>query len=166
MKNYLFILLILMIRTVFAENTEILKCHVTNEEWQSTLVIDSLGGGILRFQKTGDSNFYACNMRLVSFSDTRGGVVPMLRASLSLVACDPDINQYRTKILSSVNILVNLREAQPKEGSLQWLQDKMPDVCQVEKLKLDDLKEYAIKWSRGQWGRKPASMPDKIKKKF
>lgn len=166
MKNLLFSLIILMIQPVFAENTEILKCRVTNNEWQSVLVIDSLGGGILKFQKSGDPNFYACSMKLVAFSDMRNGVVPSLRTTMKLGACDPDITRYRDKILSTVYLDVMISGSTAKEGEVQWLQDRQPETCKVEKIRLQDMHEYSVKWSKGEWGRKPASTPEKIKKKF
>lgn len=166
MKKLILFFVLSAASVAFAENTEVLKCRVSNPEWQSTLVIDSLGGGFLRFQKAGDANFYACSLRIVTFNDTRGGQVQVLKSELRVGACDPDISRYRNKILSSVNILIDLNSGAPREGSLQWLQDKQPDTCHIEKLRLDDTKEYSSMFRKGSWGRRPASTPDKIKKKF
>lgn len=166
MKKLMMLMILLVGPFTFAENTEILKCRVSNPEWRSTIVIDSLGAGILRFQKTGDTNFYACALRMVTFNDTRGGQVAVLKSELRLGACDPDISQYRNKILPSVNILIDLTSGAPKTGSLQWLQDKQPDECQIEKLRSDDTKEYSSMFRKGSWGRRPASAPEKFKKKF
>lgn len=166
MKKLILPLVLFFIQPAMAENTEVLKCRVANADWQSVFIIDSLGGGIMKFQKSGDTNFYACSMKLTSFSDMRNGVVPEVRATMALGACDPDISRYKNKLLNTVYLQVSVSGNSAKEASVQWLQDKQPENCVVEKIKLDDMHEYSVKWSKGQWGRRPASSPDKLKKKF
>jgi hypothetical protein len=166
MKKLVLTLSFLMIQPAFAENTEVIKCKIANNDWQATVVVDSLGGGILKFQKSGDPAFYACSMKMTSFSDVRGGVVPMISTSLRLGACDPVITAYRDKILSTIYLDVKVRGSAATEGKIQWLQDRQPETCRVERIKLDDMQEYSQLWAKGKWGRRPASAPDKLKKKF
>jgi len=166
MKKIIFAVTVLLAQICYAENTEVIKCRVANNDWQSTFIVDSLGSGILKFQKSGDSNFYACSMKMMSFSDMRNGVMPLITVSMKLGACDPVIAQYRNKILSSLHLHVKVLGASATEGKLQWLQDRQPENCTVEKIKLDDMQEYSVKWSKGAWGRRPASAPEKFKKKF
>ena len=166
MKSGLLIALLTFTSFALADTAEIIKCKISNKEWTSTITLNSAGEGILKFQKTGDDRFYVCSMRLNSLSDRRRAVSPNVTARFSLGECDPDIYSYEKDILRSITLIVNFDGDKPSDGLAQWLSNKQPDTCEVEKMKVNDVAMNAKKAAKGKFGRRPASAPAKFRKKF
>lgn len=141
-----------------AENSQILKCHVINREWNAIFFLDSLGSGFLKLNKSGETQSYTCALKLDYINDGQRAIVPNIKVDFTLASCDPELGEWKSEILKQQNLIVDLKDKSKPAGNVQWLRSQQPEDCKVEKLSMLDLQMGAQRFLKGQWGRTPASL--------
>ncbi len=164
MKIKIAMLIILSSIPCFAENSQILKCRVDNQEWKAVFLLDTIGAGFLKLKKTGEDLNYTCGLKLEYISDGQRNVVPEITVEFTRGSCDPELGAFDQEILKSLTLFVNLNNKEKPVGRVQWLKRKQPENCIVEKISMFDIQMNAKKWAEGKWGRSTASDPKKAPK--
>ncbi len=158
MKNlYISALIFIVSSPCFAENSQILKCRVSNQEWNTMFILDSVGSGFLKFKKANNPKTYTCALKLDFITDGQRAIVPEITVEFTLTTCDPDLGSIQSEILKRQTLTVNLTDKKKPKGRVQWLTKKQPDDCTVEKLSMIDIQLDAKRWHEGNWGRTTAS---------
>lgn len=150
----------------YAENTKIIECNTVNKEWGSLFVVDAVGNAYVKFQKSGDKNLYTCDLKIEYFNDSQRVIVPSVTVEFKREVCTPDLGGISDNILDRFILILDITQKKQPKGRIQWLKNKQPDECIVEKLRMFDVSHNSKKWIMGTWGRKTASEPvDKSKNK-
>lgn len=160
----LFIMFILSTKA-FSENTQILKCKVSNPEWNSVFILDAVGTGFLKFKKNGNNTSYTCGLKVDYINDGQRAISPNITLEFIRGACDPELETLEQELFDRYTLIVDLTKKDKPEGRVQWLRKKQPDLCIVEKMSMFDISMNAKKWVEGTWGRKTASESKDLKKK-
>lgn len=165
MKLFLtsFTIVFLLSLYAFAENSQILKCRVSNPEWTSSFVLDAVGNGFLKFKKAGDKNYNTCQLNVEYFNNNQRAIVPTVVIEFSRGTCDNELESLEREILKKMTIMVDISYSDKPKGRVQWLRSRQPDKCVVEKISMFDISMNSRKWLEGIWGRKPANESKKLK---
>ena len=159
-----FIALIVCISSFsFAENSQILKCRVVNEVWNSVFILDAVGVGFLNFSKKGDPTNYSCALKIDFINDGQRAVVPNVVVEFSRVSCSPELSESVKEVLPRFTLLINVTNKSKPEGKVQWLKTKQPNECIVDKLSMFDISMNTKKWRDGKWGRRATASDPKNK---
>ncbi len=166
MKSVIFILFsILIFCTTHADNTQILKCRVANQEWTSVFILDAVGAGFLKIKKNSNNNSHTCSLKIDYINDGQRAVSPNVTIEFIRGACDPELGLLEQEIFDQFTLIIDITKKDKPQGRVQWLKRKQPDACVVEKMSMFDISLNAKKWVEGTWGRKTASDGKQIKKK-
>ena len=165
MKIIFVITISLFFETLYAANTQILKCSVSNQEWSSIFVLDAIGSGFLKFKKTGDNNSYTCALKIDYINDGQKAISPNITLEFIRGVCDPDLGALDQEIFDRFTLIVDLTQKNKPEGRVQWLKKKQPDFCNIDKISMFEVSLNAKKWLDGKWGRNTASELKKSSKK-
>lgn len=155
-KSTLLLTIFFACSTVFAETASILKCRVKNTEWASFFTLDATGNGLLKFKKTDDKNTYTCELKANHIYNGQRAVVANITVRFERGYCDPELGDLEKEIFDHFTLIVEQPNKDNPTGYVQWLKQKQPDSCVVEKLSLSEIAMQAKKW-----GRKTASEPKK-----
>lgn len=139
MKTFILAVMLFINGTCYGQSTQILKCRVSNSDWNATFVLDAVGSGSVEFKKSGNSGGYVCSLKVDSLIDGQNSISPNIRIEFTRGSCRPRLESLEKELFSHFTIIVDLSRKNSPEGRVQWLRRKQPDICIIEKLSLFDL---------------------------
>jgi hypothetical protein len=140
-----------------AENSTILKCKTSNKEWASTVVLDSVGSGFIKFKNLKLNQSHTCSLSIEYIKDAQKAIKPNITIEFNRGSCDPSLGKLNEEIFNKFMLIVSVYKNNKSSGHIQWLKKHQPDTCVVEKLSLFDIALNVKKWNAGIWGRSTAS---------
>ncbi len=143
----------------YGASSNIITCNISNDQLKAHLRLDAVGAGYISIFDKANKPISECSLKLLFFADSRKAIVPHVRASFEYFECIPEVKSLRQQFLPDLTLIIDIKNNQKTQGRVQWLNNRQPDKCDVQTLRMKEIAFKANQWRKRKWGNQKPRRP-------